>query len=81
MSGESGGEAFETPTAPKDNAQVNITEVFCNGLLLQTNIEKGYDKYARIAGLVFRTHNGANLCDFGGFASTDRRHLITLAHL
>jgi hypothetical protein len=35
MSGESGGEAFETPTAPKDNAQVNITEVFCNGLLHQ----------------------------------------------
>jgi|HubBroStandDraft_6_1064221.scaffolds.fasta_scaffold1042916_2 hypothetical protein len=46
MSGESCGEAFETPTAPKDNAQVNITEAFCNGLLHQTNIEKGYDKYA-----------------------------------
>ena len=48
MSGASSGEAFETPTAPKDNAQVNITEVFCNGLLHQTNIEKGYGKCARI---------------------------------
>jgi hypothetical protein len=65
---ESCGEAFETPTAPKDNAQVKITKFFCNGLLHQTSIEKSHNKYARVAMLLLRTNNGANLCDFGGFA-------------